>query len=192
MNRLLSLSSILYSLCLTASLLISLPGFSQYGGYGGGGYGGGGYGRRNMGMSQMPSTPSKASIPNIAGDIAQKETKWLKEKLSLDKDQFKEVKHLNNEYASQQQDAIKDIIGANGADKRPSPETIKQIQDVMLMFNEEKEEKLKPILTPEQWTLYQSQKEEMKKEIGGFRPPGPKTAIAKDSLTAGSKPANQP
>ncbi|AKD55658.1 hypothetical protein [Spirosoma radiotolerans] len=165
-------------LCCLA-LFISLHSFGQYGGYGGG-YGRGGYGG-GMGQS-MPSSPPRASVPNIAGDMAQKETKWLKENLELTKEQAKSVKQLNNEYASQQQDAIKDIIGTGGG--RPSPETIKQVKDVMLMFNEEKEEKLKPILTPEQWTLYQSKKEAMQKEIGGWRPAAPK----KDST---SRAANQ-
>ncbi|WP_461128791.1 hypothetical protein [Spirosoma aerophilum] len=160
-------------------LLISIHSFGQYG-YGGG-YGGGGYGGRMGGMGQnMPSSPPRASVPNIAGDMAQKETKWLKENLDLSKDQLKSIKQLNNEYASQQQDAIKDIIGTGGG--RPSPEAIKQVKDVMLMFNEEKEEKLKTILTPEQWTLYQSKKEAMQKEIGGWRPAPPK----KDSLTRAS------
>ncbi|MCX6216215.1 hypothetical protein [Spirosoma sp.] len=171
----------LTSLFCSLFLLISLHAFSQYGGYGGG-YGG--YGGRMGGMSQnMPSSPPRASVPNIAGDMAMKETKWLKENLDLSKDQAKAVKQLNNEYASQQQDAIKDIIGTGGG--RPSPEAIKQVRDVMMMFNEEKEEKLKPILTPEQWSLYQSRKEAMQKEIGGWRPAAPK----KDSL---SKAPNQP
>jgi hypothetical protein len=172
----------LCSLC----LLFSIQSFGQYGGGGMGGGGYGGMGGRRMGGSMnqgMPSSPPRASIPNIAGDMAQKETKWLKENLNLDKDQAKAVKQLNNEYASQQQDAIKDIIGTGGG--RPSPEAIKQVKDVMLMFNEEKEEKLKPILTPEQWTLYQSKKDAMTKEIGGWRPAGPK----KDSL---SRAASQP
>jgi len=167
-------------LCCLA-LFISLHSFGQYGGYGGGGYGGGMGGRGGRGMGQsMPSSPPRASVPNIAGDMAQKETKWLKENLELTKEQAKSVKQLNNEYASQQQDAIKDIIGTGGG--RPSPEVIKQVKDVMLMFNEEKEEKLKPILTPEQWTLYQSKKEAMQKDIGGWRPAPPK----KDSTSRAS------
>lgn len=156
--------------------------FGQYGGYGGG-YGGGmGMGRRMGGMDPAMSSSPRASIPNIAGDIAQKETKWLKENLALTKDQQKAVKNLNNEYASQQQDAIKDIIGPSG---KPGPDTRKQIQDMMLMLNEEKEDKLKTLLTPEQWTQYQAKKEDMQKAVGGFRPPAPK----KDSL---SKAVTQP
>ena len=177
-----------YTLCLSFGLLASLPSFGQYGGYGGGGYGGygGGMGGRRMGgMSQDMTNTPRASVPNIAGEMAQKETKWLKDNLSLTKDQAKDVKQLNNEYASQQQDAIKDILGTGGG--RPSPEQVKQIRDVMLMFNEEKEEKLKPMLTPEQWTSYQSKKADMQKEIGGFRPPAPKSAQPKVDSTSSLK-----
>ncbi len=158
---------------------MSVPGFGQY--YpGGGGYGMSG--RRMGGMDPTMSSTPRASIPNIAGDIAQKETKWLKENLALTKDQLKAVKNLNNEYASQQQDAIKDIIGPSG---KPGPDTRKQIQDMMLMLNEEKEDKLKTILTTDQWALYQSKKDDMQKQVGGWRPAAPKT----DSL---SKAGNQP
>jgi hypothetical protein len=156
-------------LCFTIALLTNIQSFGQYG-YGGGGYGqgmyGGGMGRR-MGAGQTSGlTPA---IPNIAGDLANKETKWLKENLNLTKEQHKDVKKLNNEYASQQQDALKDIVGKGGG--RPSPEAVKQIQDMMLMLNEEKEDQLKTLLTSEQWTLYQSKKEDMQKAVGGFRPP---------------------
>ena len=170
------LTLVVYSLFLTAGLLINHQSFGQYGGYGGG-YGGGMGGRMGGRMGGgIPDTGTpRASIPNIAGDIAQKETKWLKENLDLSKDQQKAVKNLNNEYASQQQDAIKDIVGSSG---KPGPDTRKQIQDMMLMLNEEKEDKLKTILTPEQWTTYQSKKDDMQKAAGGFRPPAPK----KDSL----------
>ena len=141
--------------------------------YGGGGYGQGGYGQgRAMGQGMGQQTgPQRPMIPNIAGDMANKETKWLKENLNLDKEQAKAVKKLNNEYAGQQQDAIKDMVGKDG---KPGPEIRTQIQQMMVMLNEEKEDQLKTILTPEQWTTYQSKKEQMQKEIGGFRPPAPK------------------
>lgn len=164
------------------SLLLTLPGFGQY-------YpGGGGYGRGmgGMGRSQIPqaSGPTRPSIPNIAGDLANKETKWLKENLALDKDQAKAVKKLNNEYASQQQDAIKDIIGTSG---KPGPDTRRQIQDMMVMLNEEKEDRLKPLLTPEQWTLYQSKKVDMQKEVGGFRAPDPERVQTTPDSTQSAK-----
>ncbi|MFD2570380.1 hypothetical protein ACFSUS_07025 [Spirosoma soli] len=152
-------------LSLSAFLWLSSQTFGQYPG-GGMSPGMGGMGR-GMGGQNMGGSP-RASIPNIAGDIANRETKWLKENLALDKEQAKAVKKLNNEYADQQQDAIKDIVGKDG---KPGPETRKQIQDMMIMLNEEKEDKLKTILTAEQWTQYQTKKPEMQKEVGGFRPP---------------------
>ncbi|GAB3575120.1 hypothetical protein GCM10027578_38790 [Spirosoma luteolum] len=179
------LHTVMCALCLFLCVFLSTQSYAQYGG----GYGGG-YGGRMGGMAggqNMGSSSPRASIPNIAGDMANKETKWLKENLNLDKDQQKAVKKLNNEYASMQQDAIKDIVGTQTG--RPSPETIKQIQDSMLMFNEEKEDKLKPLLTPEQWDLYQSKKEQMKKDIGGYRPPAPRKPGTPDS-TATPKPGN--
>lgn len=169
------------TLMLSSSLLISTSGFGQYGGQypGGGGMRGGGMGNQSMG------TPSRPQIPNIAGDMANKETKWLKENLLLDKEQTKAVKKLNNEYADQQQDAIKDIIGTST--ERPTPDAIKQVQSVMLMLNEEKEDKLRPLLTPDQWTQYQAKKEAMQKEIGGFRPPAPKGTLTKSDSTGSAK-----
>lgn len=166
--------------CLVATLMASITGLAQY--YpGGGGMGGMGMGR-GMGGNMSQSMTSTPRIPNIAGDMAMKETKWLKENLNLSKDQLKAVRNINNEYASQQQDALKDIIGTA---ERPTPEMRKAIQEMMLMLNEEKEDKIKPILTADQWNLYQSKKGDMQREIGGYRPPAPKNMQAKpDSASA--------
>lgn len=149
-------------------LLVSYVSYGQYGGqYGGmgrqgmGGMGGGQFGQQGGG-----SRPSAFS--NMPGVLADRETKWLKDSLSLSKEQVKAVKKLNNEYAKQQQTAIKDIVGTGTG--RPSPETMDQIRETMVMINEEKEDGLKPILTPEQWTLYKSKKESMVKSTGGFKP----------------------
>lgn len=167
-----------FGLLLTASARAQYPG----GAYGGGGYGNQG---RTMGQQMGQQTgPQRPMIPNIAGDMANKETKWLKENLALDKEQAKAVKKLNNEYAGQQQDAIKDMVGKDG---KPGPEIRTQIQQMMVMLNEEKEDQLKTILTPEQWTTYQSKKEVMQKEIGGFRPPAPKEMRTTPDSTQSAK-----
>lgn len=171
------------------SVLLTLSATAQYGGggYGGGGYGqgGGGYGRGGMGQGMgQQSGPQRPMIPNIAGDMANKETKWLKENLNLDKEQAKAVKKLNNEYAGQQQDAIKDMVGKDG---KPGPEIRTQIQQMMVMLNEEKEDQLKTLLTPEQWTAYQTKKPEMQKAIGGFRPPAPKGMVPHPDSTQSAK-----
>ncbi|GAB4036643.1 hypothetical protein [Spirosoma gilvum] len=178
-------SHFLGSLCFCISLLISVQSVGQYGGYGyGGGYGGS-MGRRMGGnFSQDMTATSRSNIPNIAGELAQRETKWLKENLPLSKEQFKAVKQLNNEYGNQQQSALKDIIGTS---TKPTPESRKQIEDMMLMLNEEKEDKLKEILTAEQWTLYQTKKPEMQKAVGGWRPPAPKGMQPKPDSTGTPK-----
>lgn len=155
--------------------------FSQYGGgYGGGGYGRGGYGNGMGGAMSQPQANFKPSIPNVAGDMAAKETKWLKENLDLTKEQAKDVKNLNNDYAKLQQEAIKEIVGTDG--KRTNPAASQQIKDAMMMYNEEKEDKLKLLLTPEQWTTYQTKKPDMQRAIGGIRPPGPKGAQTDSTL----------
>ena len=147
------------------SWLLSYSSYGQYGGQ----YGGG-MGRQGMGGQrgqQMPSAPPSA-FSNMPGTLADRETKWLRDSLSLTKEQTKAVKKLNNEFAKQQQTAIKDIVGTGGA--RPSPEAMEQVRETMLMINEEKEDNLRPLLTPDQWTLYRSKRESMRKSTGGFQP----------------------
>ncbi len=156
-----------YILGLFAGLLCSLPGFGQYGGggYGRGGYGGG----MNRGSQfQQPSSPPPSAFNGMPGILADRETKWLKDSLNLTKDQAKAVRKINNDFAKQQQEDIKPIAGPGGT--RPSPETIRQVQEIMLMTNEEKEEQLRPILTPEQWTKYKANKDLMIQQTGGFKP----------------------
>ena len=152
-------------LSLLLSLLLNSIAYGQYGQYGGG------MGRSGMGSGQysqqMPSAPPSA-FSNMPGVLADRETKWLRDSLSLTKDQTNAVKKLNNEFAKQQQTAIKDIVGTGTG--RPSPETMEQIRETMLMINEEKEDNLRPLLTPEQWTLYQGKRESMRKSTGGFQP----------------------
>lgn len=163
--------SIVFAFCL--SVLFLCPAFGQY-------YPGGM--RSNMGGG-IPQTsgPSRPAIPNIAGDLANKETKWLRENLALDKDQAKAVRKLNNEYASQQQAAIKDIVGTG---TQPAAGTRQQIQAMMVMLNEEKEDRLKTLLTPEQWKTYQAKKADMQRAVGGFRSPSPPNGAKPDSTNS--------
>lgn len=152
---------------LIVGLLCSLPGLGQYGGgYGGGGYGGG-MGRGGS-QFQQPNAPPPSVFNNMPGVLADRETRWLKDSLNLTKDQAKAVRKLNNDFAKQQQEDIKPIAGPGGT--QPSPETIRQVQEIMLMTNEEKEEQLRPILTPEQWVKYKASKDLMIQQTGGFKP----------------------
>ena len=145
------------------ALLASYASYGQFGGMGGqsGRMGGGQF---NQPMASSP--PSAFS--NMPGILAERETKWLKDSLSLTKEQTKAVKKVNYDFAKQQQSAIKDIVGTGGG--RPSPEAMEQIRETMVMINEEKEDNLRPILTPEQWTLFQAKRDIMRKNTGGFQP----------------------
>ena len=144
-----------------------------FGQYGNGQYGGGQYGGSGMGRGMAGGGGNfKPQMPNIAGEMAAKETKWMKENLEFTKEQAKSIKTLNNDYAKVQQEAIKEILGADGG--RSNPQATQQVRDAMMMYNEEKEDKFKTVLTKEQWTLYQSKKPDMQRDIGGIRPPGPK------------------
>ncbi len=151
------------------SWLLSYISYGQFGQPGGGGGMGqpGMMGNGQMRQQQMPNTPPPA-FSNMPGILADRETKWLKDSLALSKEQAKAVKKLNNDFAKQQQSALKDITGTGGG--RPSPEMMEQIRETMLMINEEKEDSLRPILTPEQWTMYRTKREVMRKNTGGFQP----------------------
>jgi hypothetical protein len=154
---------------LVCSLLVSYASYGQYGGQYGGGMGGmgGGMGNNRQFSQQMTNTPPSA-FSNMPGILAERETKWLKDSLSLTKEQAKAVKKHNYDFAKQQQSAIKDIVGTGGG--RPSPEAMEQIRETMLMINEEKEDGLRPLLTPEQWTQYLAKRDVMRKNTGGFQP----------------------
>ncbi|MEZ0483914.1 hypothetical protein [Fibrella aquatica] len=175
----------LFLTTVTTTACLSLFAITCFGQYGGGQYGGQYGGGGGMGMGRQMSGMNagnnfKPSMPNIAGELAGKETKWLKEKVNLTKDQLKAVKTLNNEYAKVQQEALKEILGSDGG--KSNPQAGQQMRDAMMMYNEEKEDKLKVILTPEQWVSYQTQKPEMQRVVGGIRPPAPK-GIIKDSTS---------
>ncbi len=154
------------TIVLLVSLLTALSAQAQYGPQ----YGGRGYGRQGMGgmgsMNQPMDTYRPSAFNSIPTILAERETKWLRDSLSLSKEQTKSVKKLNFDYAKQQQEAVRDIVGTKGG--QPSPEAIKQVREAMTMLNDEKQDVLRPLLTPEQWTAYQAKKLEMWKQTGGF------------------------
>ncbi len=160
-----SANRLLVGLCLGTALLLSTYAQAQYPGGMGGGMGGGRMGSPGM----MGNTGGQRSQMPSAGDIAGRQTDWMKTNLSLTKEQVKEVKKLNNTYASKQQDEVRTLLTGDGP---PSEATRQQIREVTMMINEEKEEKLKPMLTPEQWTLYQTKRDSLSKVVGGGRMQG--------------------
>lgn len=146
------------TLLLVTCLLVTFSVRAQYTG----GYGRPGYGAMNQPMdTYRPS--AMANVPNI---LAERETKWLRDSLSLSKEQAKSVKKLNFDYAKQQQEAINDIIGTKGA--QPTPDQIKQVREAMAMLNDEKQDGLKALLTPEQWKAYTDKRLMMWEQTGNF------------------------
>ena len=146
-------------LALTFLLCINASAFAQYGGgYGGGGYGGG-YGRGGYGggygAQQMPSTPPKAKTPD---QIADDETKWMTKKLNLTEDQSLSVETLNLDFALRMSDFQEIFTKTHPNNMRPSPQEIAQIKETIAKWQAEKETKLKAILTPEQWEIYEKKK----------------------------------
>lgn len=163
-------SRLLAGLWLSAALLLSTQVQAQYGGMGGGmggrmgGMGGMGGQGMNTGGGQRYMGPSSA-------DLANRQTDWMKTNLALTKEQVKEVRKLNNTYASKQQTEARALLTGEGP---PSEATKQQIREVTMMINEEKEEKLKPLLTPEQWTIYQTKRDSLTKGVSaGGRMMGP-------------------
>lgn len=166
MNRL--ANRLLAGLCLSVALLLSNQVQAQYpGGMGGSGMGGGRMGG-GQGMMGNSNAGPRSQMPS-SGEMASRQTDWMKVNLALTKEQIKDVKKLNNTYASKQQDEIRALLPTEGP---PSDATRQQIREVTMMINEEKEEKLKPLLTPEQWTLYQTKRDSLSKVVGGGRMQG--------------------
>ncbi|MEZ4904190.1 MAG: hypothetical protein R2822_21780 [Spirosomataceae bacterium] len=137
-------------------LLMGFPTMAQYG-YGGG-YGYGGYGR---GMrSQIPQTPNTPKKPPTSDEIAEDQTKWLNKKVKLNEDQAISVEMLFLDYALKLTD-FQELYMKSHANTRPTPQEIQQIKTMMDEWNTEKEGKLKAILTPEQWGIYEKKKKAM-------------------------------
>ena len=144
-------------IALVALVLASFDTMAQYGGgYGRGGYGGGGFGGGGFGGGgqQMPSTPKK---PPTADEMADEETKWMNKKLKLTEDQLLSVETLNLDYALRVGD-FRDAFMLTHTTTRPTPQEIQQIRETMDKWQTEKETKLKVILTPEQWEIYEKKK----------------------------------
>ena len=158
-----AVSRLLAGVWLSAALLMSSQVWAQYGGMGGrmGGMGGMG-----MGGQSMNNGGGQRYMGPTSGDIANRQTDWMKTNLSLTKEQVKEVRKLNNTYASKQQTEARALLTGDGP---PSEATKQQIREVTMMINEEKDEKLKPLLTPEQWTIYQTKRDSLSKVVGGGR-----------------------
>lgn len=90
------------------------------------------------------------STNDKAKEVAAKQTEWMKENLNLTQDQLPEIETLNLEYAQKWTEVQKLESRRSKWQKAKS-------------LSEEKDGKLKNILTEEQYKTYQAKKEELRK-----------------------------
>lgn len=92
-----------------------------------------------------------ASAQDRAASGAQRMTDNMKTELKLTDDQYAKVFEINKEFVGKSQEARK-----NNVDRKQAGESIK-------VLNDERETKLKTVLTEEQFTSYLAKKEEKRK-----------------------------
>lgn len=86
-------------------------------------------------------------------DKAAKITDWMKTNLKLTDDQVSKVQPINLKYAQK------------WADTKNSTADQKAKMDAMKAYDTAKDSELKGVLTPEQYTTWQTKKDEMKKQM---------------------------
>ena len=86
--------------------------------------------------------------------VAEKETKWMRKKLKLSKEQLQRVKAINAVYAFKRKD-FEATIG-------PKDEGNKQkIRDGLAHLNKEKDNELRKVFTEKQYNIYLKRKPEL-------------------------------
>ena len=102
------------------------------------------YSQENLDEFMTETTPEER---------AQFQTDYMKENLSLTGDQEKKVHDVNVKYAEKMQEAYE------------APTNEQQKLNAMKRINAEKEAELKLILSGDQYSTYEKNKEEMKKKV---------------------------
>ncbi|WP_149244256.1 hypothetical protein [Dyadobacter sp. 32] len=105
--------------------------------------------------------------PETPDEIAKRETKWMKRKLKLSKEQLAPVEDINYDTAAKKQEFIDNILN-NGS--RPKREQMTRSRQAMDLLAEEKDSRLSKVLTEKQWSTYLSKKRQL--EDGGNTPSG--------------------
>lgn len=112
-------------------------------------------------ISHTPATAQTTyRTPLTAEQRAQKWTDWMKTELALTTEQEPKVHAINVKYAGQMED-----IKAEGGDRRSRFKEAKG-------NNKAKDEELKAVLTPDQFTKYTEKKQEMRQKIRDNRKRG--------------------
>jgi hypothetical protein len=105
----------------------------------------------SFGQQAIAQTTERTKL--TAEERAQKLTDWMKSELTLTAEQEPTVHAINVKYANQMDD-----IKADGGDRRSK---FKDARD----NSKAKDEELKAVLTPDQFTKYTEKKQEMQQKI---------------------------
>jgi hypothetical protein len=87
-------------------------------------------------------------------DIAEKETRWMKKKLKLTKEQLQSVKAINTVYAFKRKN-YETTTSPNGEDNK------QKIRDTLALLDKEKDDELRKVFTEKQYNLYKTKKPEL-------------------------------
>lgn len=96
--------------------------------------------------------------PETPDEIAKRETKWMKRKLKLTKEQLAPIEDINFDTARKKQEFTDNLMKRGSRPTREQMETSRKMLDFLA---EEKDSKLSRILTEKQWTTYLSKKKQL-------------------------------
>ncbi|MDJ1499156.1 hypothetical protein [Xanthocytophaga agilis] len=108
-----------------------------------------------------PPPDMEMNQPPTPTEMAEQESKWMKKKLNLSKQQYENVSALNLVYANIRSEKMTARIGQWQTGQLPSQDEMQKMREDDQKLEQEKEAKLKGILTIEQWETYQKKKKNM-------------------------------
>jgi hypothetical protein len=91
-------------------------------------------------------------------EIAKRETKWMKRKLKLSKEQLATIEDINFDNALKKQEFVDNLMKKGS---RPTREQMTQSRKTLDLLAEEKDSKLSKVLTEKQWSTYLSKKKQL-------------------------------
>ncbi|MDJ1484582.1 hypothetical protein QNI16_29050 [Cytophagaceae bacterium YF14B1] len=121
-----------------------------------------------------PPPDMEMNQPPTPTEMAEQESKWMKKKLNLSKEQYEKVNALNLIYATIRSEKMSARMGQAKSQSRemPSQEAMQKIREEDQKLEQEKEAKLKGVFTAEQWETYQKKKKNMPQDMGMAPPAG--------------------
>lgn len=119
------------------------------------------------GGGMPPGGMSQRKLPSPE-EMASRETKWMKKKLKLTDAQQPAVEALNIQFAARRSEVVQAVMKSG---QMPTPTDLVRMQTAVEAIQAEKEQQLKPLLTDEQWTVYQKKKDGFSQDMGTGQPP---------------------